>query len=118
MWSGSRTGRPGGRRTATGTPSRTRSTWRRGSGAAGWAGCGPPGGRVLDPDRLLRISHLIGIFKALNIIYSRKLADAWVRLPNSNRIFAGRAPLAFMMSAGVPAIQTVHRLLDARRGGM
>jgi hypothetical protein len=77
-----------------------------------------PGGRVLDPDRLLRISHLIGIFKALNIIYSRKLADAWVRLPNSNRIFAGRAPLAFMMSAGVPAIQTVHRLLDARRGGM
>ena len=77
-----------------------------------------PAGRVLDPDRLLRISHLVGIFKALNIIYSRKLADAWVQLPNSNRIFAGRTPLAFMMSAGMPAIQIVHRLLDARRGGM
>jgi hypothetical protein len=75
-------------------------------------------GRVLDPDRLLRISHVVGIFKALNIIYSRKLADAWVQLPNSNRIFAGRTPLAFMTGGGLPAIQTVHRLLDARRGGM
>ena len=77
-----------------------------------------PGGRALDADRLLRISHLVGIFKALNIIYSEKLADAWMQLPNSNRIFGAKTPLAFMMKGGVPAIQTVHRLLDARRGGM
>jgi hypothetical protein len=31
--------------------------------------------RVLDADRLVRISYLIGIFKALNILYSEKLAD-------------------------------------------
>jgi hypothetical protein len=72
--------------------------------------------RVLDTDRLLRISYLIGIFKALNILYSRKLADAWIRLPNSNRIFAGKTPLDYMMAGGVPAMQTVRRLLDARRG--
>jgi len=74
--------------------------------------------RVLDTDRLLRISYLIGIFKALNILYSKKLADAWVRLPNSNRIFGGETPLAYMMKGGLPAMQTVRRLLDARRGGL
>ena len=74
--------------------------------------------RVLDADRLLRISYLIGIFKALNILHSRKLADAWVRLPNSNRIFAGQTPLAYMIKGGVPAMQMVRRLLDARRGGL
>ena len=74
--------------------------------------------RVLDADRLLRISYLIGIFKALNILYSKKLADAWIRLPNTNRIFAGQTPLGYMTKGGVPAMQTVRQLLDARRGGL
>ncbi len=73
--------------------------------------------RVLDTDRLTRISYLVGIFKALNILYSEALADAWVNLPNSNRIFGGRTPLDFMSRGGLPALQTVRRLLDARRGG-
>src|SRR5687767_3095682 len=34
--------------------------------------------RVLEPDRLLRLSYLIGIFKALNILYSEPLADRWI----------------------------------------
>ena len=74
--------------------------------------------RVLDTDRLLRVSYLVGIFKALNILYSKKLADQWVRLPNSNPIFAGQTPLAYMIKGGLPAMQTVRRLLDARRGGV
>jgi hypothetical protein len=74
--------------------------------------------RVLDTDRLLRISYLVGIFKALNVLYSEKLADAWIQLPNANRIFGGQTPLAHMMKGGLPAMQTVRRLLDARRGGM
>src|SRR5579863_464409 len=77
-----------------------------------------PGGKVLDADQMCRISYLIGIFKALNILHSRQLADDWVRLPNSNRIFGGRAPLEYMIRGGVPAMQTVRRLLDARRGGV
>ena len=75
-------------------------------------------GRVLDTDRLQRISYLVGIFKALNVLYSEKLADAWIGLPNENRIFGGLTPLAYMIRGGLPAMQTVRRLLDARRGGM
>lgn len=77
-----------------------------------------PRERVLDADRLLRVSYLIGIFKALNILHSRGLADEWVQLPNSNRIFGGATPLAYMLKGGVTSMQTVRRLLDARRGGM
>jgi len=73
--------------------------------------------RVLDQDRLTRISYLIGIFKALHILHGEELADRWVALPNRNRIFAGRSPLAYMLQGGAPAMQTVRRLLDARRGG-
>ena len=73
--------------------------------------------RVLDADRLTRISYLIGIFKALHILHSRSLADAWVRLPNRNPIFTGETPLAYMIHGGLPAMQTVRRLLEARRAG-
>jgi len=74
--------------------------------------------RTLSTDTLLRISFLVGIFKALNILHGEALADEWVRLPNDNRIFAGRAPLEYMKAGGIPAMQSVRRLLDARRGGM
>jgi hypothetical protein len=73
--------------------------------------------RILEPDRLLRISYLVGIFKALNVLYSEKLADEWMRLPNSNVIFAGQTPLAYLIGGGQPAMQVVRRLLDARRAG-
>jgi hypothetical protein len=73
--------------------------------------------RVIDTDRLTRISYLIGIFKALQILHGRAIADQWVHLPNQNAIFAGETPLAFMKRGGLPAMQTVRRLLDARRAG-
>ena len=73
--------------------------------------------RTLDTDRLLRVSFLIGIFKALHILHNETLADQWVKLPNQNRIFGGRSPLAYMIAHGLPGLQTVRRLLDARRGG-
>ena len=73
--------------------------------------------RVLEADRLTRVSYLIGIFKALRILHADALADQWVHLPNSNPIFAGQTPLAYMLRGGLPAMQTVRRLLDARRAG-
>jgi antitoxin Xre/MbcA/ParS-like protein len=73
--------------------------------------------RTLDQDKLTRISLLVGIFKALNILYSGKLADAWVQLPNANPMFGGESPLACMIKGGVPAMIRVRQLLDARRGG-
>ena len=73
--------------------------------------------KTLRADELLRVSYLIGIFKALHILYSEKLADAWIQLPNTNPIFKGDTPLAYARSGGIPALQTLRRLLDARRGG-
>ncbi|MGE3842631.1 MAG: antitoxin Xre/MbcA/ParS toxin-binding domain-containing protein [Vicinamibacterales bacterium] len=73
--------------------------------------------RVLDVDRLTRISYLLGIYKAVNILHGPALADQWVQLANQHPMFAGRTPLAFMMTGGLPAMQSVRRLLDARRAG-
>lgn len=71
----------------------------------------------LDQDRLTRVSLAIGIFKALNILYSERLANAWVSLPNTNPIFRGETPLTYMTKGGVPAMLRVRQLVDARRGG-
>lgn len=73
--------------------------------------------RVLETDRLTRVSYLIGIYKALHILHSDALADEWIQLPNSNPIFGGQTPLAYLIRGGLPAMQTVRRLLDARRAG-
>ena len=73
--------------------------------------------KTLDQDKLTRISLLVGIFKALNILFSPQLADAWVQLPNANPIFAGESPLVYMRKGGVPSLIRVRQLLDARRGG-
>ncbi|MHB1224788.1 MAG: antitoxin Xre/MbcA/ParS toxin-binding domain-containing protein [Gemmatimonadaceae bacterium] len=77
-----------------------------------------PARSTMDADTLLRISYLVGIFKALHILHDGPLADEWVGLPNGNRIFGGQTPLAYMRRGGLPAMQTVRRLLDARRGGL
>jgi len=74
--------------------------------------------RLLEVDRITRISYLLGIYKALHILYGDKLADQWVSMPNRNVIFGGKTPLHYMQEGGLLAIQTVRQLLDARRGGL
>lgn len=74
--------------------------------------------RVLEVDCITRISYLLGIYKALHILYGDQLADRWVSMPNTNLIFGGHTPLAVMLSGGMPAMQMVRQLLDARRGGL
>jgi uncharacterized protein (DUF2384 family) len=72
---------------------------------------------LLTQDELTRVSFVIGIFKALNILFSRKLASQWVSRPNSNPLFADSPPIRMMIQGGMPGILSVRRLLDARRGG-
>jgi hypothetical protein len=72
---------------------------------------------ALDQDRMTRISLMVGIFKTLNILYSKKLADRWIQLPNDNPLFQGGTPLAYMVRGGLPAMLRVRQLLDSRRGG-
>lgn len=74
-------------------------------------------GKPLDDDRLRRVSYLIGIFKALNILHGQSLADDWMTLPNANRIFGGNTPLEYLKRGGLPAFAALRRLLDSRRGG-
>jgi hypothetical protein len=74
------------------------------------------GSKVLDEDQITRISLLVGIYKALNILYSPKLADAWMTLPNTNPMFGGDSPLNYAKKGGIPALLRVRQLLDARRG--
>ena len=74
-------------------------------------------GGVLGEDRLRRISYLIGIFKALGMLYRPELAERWMRLPNRNRLFVGATPVDYLIRGGLPAFATLRQLLDARRGG-
>lgn len=74
-------------------------------------------GRILSSDRLQRISCLIGIYKTLRILYGEDLGNRFVHLPNSNRLFSSSTPLSYMIQGGLPAMQKVRRLLDARKEG-
>ena len=73
---------------------------------------------ALSFDMLMRISLVLGIYKALHILYPETgLADRWVRLPNTNPLFGGRPALTLMIEGGMDGLQQVRRLLDGRRGG-
>jgi hypothetical protein len=71
---------------------------------------------MLEQDKLARISLLIGIFKGLNILYSRSQADAWVHMPNSNLMFDREPPLKYMIKGGVEALARVRQLLGVWSG--
>jgi uncharacterized protein (DUF2384 family) len=72
---------------------------------------------LLSQDELTRISLLIGIFKALNILFNQRLANQWVSRPNANPMFNDGPPMQYLTRGGVPAMIGVRRLLDSRRGG-
>jgi len=74
-----------------------------------------PRGKVLDVDQMFRVSYLLGIFKAINILHGEELADEWAQLPNRNLMFGGNTPLRYIINGGLPAMQNVRRLLDGRR---
>jgi hypothetical protein len=66
-------------------------------------------------DLLARAGHLLGIHKALRILFphDRDLAYRWVSAPN--RRFAERAPLE-IMKQGFEGLLAVRRYLDFERG--
>jgi len=73
---------------------------------------------TLSYDTLTRISLLLGIYKALHILYpDDALADRWVKLPNNNPMFGGKPALSLMVDGGIDGLTQTRRLLDARRGG-
>jgi len=71
----------------------------------------------LSRDTLERISYLLGIYKALNILLpSPRAADEWVRKPNTAPLFHGQTALQRMLAGSLVDLADVRRYLDAQRG--
>jgi hypothetical protein len=71
----------------------------------------------LPRDTLERLSYLLGIYKALQILLpDPKAADEWLRRPNEAAPFGGRSALDRMLSGQVADLYVVREYLDAERG--
>ena len=72
----------------------------------------------LKRDTLERLSYLLGIYKALQVLLpATPAADAWIKKPNDAPLFAGQSALARMLGGNVADLVAVRQYLDARRGG-
>lgn len=80
---------------------------------ARWKAEGP--GRM-GRDARARLSNLIGIHKALRIIFTDPARGyAWIKAPND--AFGGRSALEVMLGGELTDLMRVRRYLDAERGG-
>jgi hypothetical protein len=72
----------------------------------------------LGRDTLERVSYILGIYKALQILLpDAAAADAWVRKPNAAPLFGAKPALERMLSGNVADLYVVRQYLDAWRGG-
>jgi Protein of unknown function (DUF2384) len=71
----------------------------------------------LPRDTLERLSYLLGIYKALQLLLpDTRAADEWIRRPNEAPQFGGRSALERMLSGNVADLFVVRQYLDAQRG--
>ena len=76
-----------------------------------------PASAQLSPDTLERISYLLGIYKALQILIPDAVqADEWIRRSNTAALFGGRSALDRMLGGQVSDLYVVRQYLDAQRG--
>ena len=70
------------------------------------------------PDDVLeRISYILGIYKALHLLFAdRAQADGWVRRPNAALMFGGRSALDRMLAGQVADLYVVRQYLEGQRG--
>lgn len=72
----------------------------------------------LKRDTLERLSYILGIYKALQILLpDLAAADAWVKKPNTAPLFGGKSALDRMLGGNIGDLLAVRQYLDARRGG-
>ncbi|SAL16858.1 hypothetical protein AWB74_00551 [Caballeronia arvi] len=77
-----------------------------------------PASARLTRDTLERLSLILGIYKALQILLpDPKAADTWVRRPNSAPPFGGRPALDRLLAGNISDLVAVRQYLDAMRGG-
>ncbi len=78
-----------------------------------WKAQGP--GRI-SRDGCARLSNLLGIHKALRLIFSEAARGyAWIKA--ANEAFGGMSALEVMLGGELTDIMRVRRYLDAERGG-
>ncbi|QDW66612.1 MbcA/ParS/Xre antitoxin family protein [Luteimonas granuli] len=71
----------------------------------------------LPHDVLERISYVLGIYKALHLIFgNERQADEWIGRPNDAPLFGGRPALERMLGGHVADLFVVRQYLDAQRG--
>jgi hypothetical protein len=69
-------------------------------------------------DLASRISYVLGIFKALEILFPDPArADEWLKRANDAPLFGGRSALERMLGGNVSDLFVVRQYLDAQRGG-
>ena len=85
------------------------STWKR-ARKPGFAG-------ELTKDQMLRLSAVIGIYKALELYFSAPLSRDWITRPNRGPLFDGARPVDAAIEGGLPQILAIRSHLDALRGG-
>lgn len=71
----------------------------------------------LTRDQMLRLSAIVGLYKALELYFDAPLSRRWVTLPNRGPEFDGRRPVDAMIEGGLPKILRVRTYVDALRGG-
>jgi len=71
----------------------------------------------LPRDTLERLSYLLGIYKALQLLLPEPhAADEWIHRPNNAPLFEGKPALERMLSGNVADLYVVRQYLDAQRG--
>lgn len=74
--------------------------------------------KSLTKDQLERISYIVGIHKALRILFSNtESCYRWVTKTNTAPLFGGKSALDRMLSGNVSDLFVVRQYLDAQRGG-
>ena len=72
----------------------------------------------LSRDQLERLSLILGVYKALRLIFSDQATGTkWLKGANTDAPFASRSPLARMLDGSIDDLYAVRRYLDAWRGG-
>lgn len=69
----------------------------------------------LNKDKLERISYIVGIYKALQILLPNTAND-WIN--KENTLFNGLKPLDIMLSGNVSDLYIIRKYLDAERGAL
>lgn len=79
---------------------------------------GAPASARPSPDLLERISYLLNIHAVLRTLFDNpENVYGFVRMPNSNVFFNGKAPMELMSSGLMSSLYEVHRHLDGLRDG-